>query len=781
MKISGRYSYLPLALGLIVTVAIPAGIGLSEPVLNQVLSTATITAAGRGNCPVLNIGFNFRIGYISHFPRNGSSELHIRVKLLDRIEAAQNIKVPRESVAAPAMAGVNIKAIDFEANGSGPMLSVYFAETVRYSVRQGSDFTTIAVRIAGDGASAKCLEGIAMQSPTLDNRDDRGTRNAGTPTEFGSSSIPPTVATGTSVDQLIIQAREAVTRKQYRLAIRILTKLTIKPSHKHSAEALELLGVVRERNGQFAHAKAEYKLYLKKYPNGKGAQRIRQRLAALATSEAKPKRKLRKVVNKHALPKDNQKVKDSEGGLAVVNSEILPDNTDRQAGEEKVQEDPSVYKKEFRGSISQFYYRNQAFTRLRELQSRRVITDDEVYQNSLITSLDMTGIAENNAFRFKWRVSGSHGMDMNQGMDINYRLSSLMAEVDMKEVGTFVRVGRQTRNAGGVYGRFDGGLVSLQKDKNSRLNFFVGSPVDSSRNQPYKHQRIFYGASVDFENLYNGWDVTFFGMEQRAEGFLDRRAIGMEFQRMDENTSIFGNIDYDIYFNRINSALVSGTYIFGDYSTFSASADYVHSPYLSLSNALIGQSVDSLSALEKIYPMATIEELTLDRTSESMSANIVYSWPINEMWQATVDGTVFHTSGKPASGGVAATPSPGTEYFTSAQVVGSGVFKTGDIVSATARYANAYSSNLYMLDAYWRVPYTKKMRLRPRLKVGYRDLKMANGSEIFIIPSIVTDYEITRDKSFEVELGGRWSNRNVPSLDENNTEAYIIAGYRYEF
>ena len=53
------------------------------------------------------------------------------------------------------------------------------------------------------------------------------------------------------------------------------------PNHDRHAEAQELLGLAREKNGQTAHAKAEYQRYLALYPDADGAARVRQRLAAL--------------------------------------------------------------------------------------------------------------------------------------------------------------------------------------------------------------------------------------------------------------------------------------------------------------------------------------------------------------------------------------------------------------------------------------------------------------------------------------------------------------------
>ncbi len=52
--------------------------------------------------------------------------------------------------------------------------------------------------------------------------------------------------------------RAAITAEDYDLAIRLLTRILNAPENSRSAEARELLGVVRERNEQFAQAEAEY-------------------------------------------------------------------------------------------------------------------------------------------------------------------------------------------------------------------------------------------------------------------------------------------------------------------------------------------------------------------------------------------------------------------------------------------------------------------------------------------------------------------------------------------
>ena len=62
------------------------------------------------------------------------------------------------------------------------------------------------------------------------------------------------------------KARIAIVGKKYEMAIRLYTKVIQSNNKLYQQEAQEYLGVARERNGQLAHAKAEYQIYLKNIP-----------------------------------------------------------------------------------------------------------------------------------------------------------------------------------------------------------------------------------------------------------------------------------------------------------------------------------------------------------------------------------------------------------------------------------------------------------------------------------------------------------------------------------
>ena len=98
--------------------------------------------------------------------------------------------------------------------------------------------------------------------------------------------------TDKQLDSLMQRAKTDFKKQDYSQAIRYLTAIISAGEHQYSSEALELLGLSRQRNGQNAHAAAIYKEYLEKYPEGDGTTRVSQRLTGLITSTQAPRDKI---------------------------------------------------------------------------------------------------------------------------------------------------------------------------------------------------------------------------------------------------------------------------------------------------------------------------------------------------------------------------------------------------------------------------------------------------------------------------------------------------------
>lgn len=185
--------------------------------------------------------------------------------------------------------------------------------------------------------------------------------------------------------------------------------------------------------------------------------------------------------------------------------------------------------------------------------------------------------------------------------------------------------------------------------------------------------------------------------------------------------------------------------------------------------------------LLKQRTQAEISQMALDRTATYTAANIGYSRPLNEKWQINADVTAAHIDGTIASYGVDATPSTGNEIYYSTQLIGSSIVWDGDMFIAGARMADRQDSNSYVLDFGTRFPLLKDWRVNPRLLMSYREGKATEFTEISVLPSILLNYYWTRDLSFELEVGSKWTRREQDSVRDTETELFFTAGFRYDF
>ena len=136
----------------------------AEPALDRVLSGVQV--ANGKNCTLLNIGFNLRVSYISHFPAGKGQELRIMLRPIDGQQAAAEILTRRESVRAPEIKRAAVRAIDFEAgNAAGPVLVVQFEKPVHFQVGQGGDFQSLVIAISGANPSPSCKAVFPSRGP----------------------------------------------------------------------------------------------------------------------------------------------------------------------------------------------------------------------------------------------------------------------------------------------------------------------------------------------------------------------------------------------------------------------------------------------------------------------------------------------------------------------------------------------------------------------------------------------------------------------------------------
>ena len=705
----------------------------AEPVTDRVLASAQVVTQNR--CAQLKISFNFRIRYAGHFPQAQGNELRIMVRAIDSAVAASEILTRRESLRAPDDKTAAIKTIEFDVDSAGgPALTVRFQRSVHFQVAQGPDFQSVVVAISRKKNSKSCRPEFPQVA-------------GGWVTEVHG---PP--AKRETAAALMDQARAALKKNKPKEAIRLLRKVLALPENKFSARARELTGLAHQRSGDLANAKADYEDYLARYPKGDGPDRVRQRLAAVLTATGDTSAK--KPAKRFRSRRD--KARDSGGTTWSVS-----------------------------GSASQFYIRDDSFRVLDDPSLPPNLNnnndDHDVHQNELLSSFDFVGTLKNNASKWKFRFSGTEEHSFSGDEDEVYSVAALYLDATILDWNAQGRVGRQTRNSGGVLGRFDGLLLSWRALPGFAVNLVGGSPVNRRKDQPFKEDKLFFGASVDIGPFFNGLDFSLFGIEQLDQDVIDRQAIGFEARYLTPSFSSLVTVDYDVHFGEFNAAVASASWTLEDKSTLHGGLEYRKSPFLLTSNALQGQPFTTLFDLLKERSLAEVEQLALDRTPSFRSLSFGYARPLTEHIQASADITVSETSGTVASGGVDAAPATGPEAFYAAQVIATDFFETNDQYIVGLRLADTDTSDLYVLDFNSRYPVSPELRVGPRLRVGYRIGNSIDLTEYTVLPSVLVDYNWTPDLSFEVELGANWTQTTQNNVREENTELFITAGFRYDF
>jgi hypothetical protein len=743
------------SLGVLASLA--AGVALPSPSFGQTVADRTLSDVrvdNAGGCTTLTVNFNIRVQVLSSFPESGGRELHVRLRPLDTGAANQL----RESLRTPSSVP-DLRSIEYEGdNASGPVLSLLFTHDMRFEVSAGSQPQSIVIKLAQPHAGPLC-----------DNAS---------PAVASTTSAPGTglasEADKIEVARLIAEAEVAIRDGNSDRAVQLLTNATAKPETADTARAIELLGLTRERKGQLAHAQAEYEGYLRRFPTGDGAERVRQRLAAITAA------------NPGVTP--NQELRAASGSTAS----------------------PADWTWSARGSFSQFYFRDQSTIKIPDAVSNGANTevDNSVNVNQLLTTADMTISGGNDRRQLQLRAAGSYNKNFGTSTTTTTKgnttfrsrpgagikaLTALYLDYSDKDLDGSVRLGRQTRNSAGVLGRFDGLLVGWQATPKVRINAVGGFPVLTSRQTFVLKDRWFYGASVDLGSKRSALQTTVYWFDQHARGgFIDRRSVGVEARVLKKRFNAYAIVDYDVKFSRLNLGLLTLNYNFPDNSNLSLTADYRQSPLLTTNNALIGQAdpvtfapIPDLQGLKPFFTDAQIYQLARDRTLVAKSATVSYSRPLTKKLQANLDFTLTDTGGTPASGGIEALPATGKEYYYGAQIVGSGMFWSNDIYILSGRYADSQRARTYTGDFNARIPVTDKVRISPRVRYGYRSDKLIDSTYSQLQPTLRLNYFPLQHSEVEIEFGGNFTRQTTNTaglVNKTSEKGWVLsAGYRIDF
>jgi hypothetical protein len=604
----------------------------------------------------------------------------------------------------------------------------------------------------------------------------------------GTASEADLRIAGASMDE----GRAALKRGNFREAATLFTKVLAFPENQYSAEAQELLGFARQRNGQVAEARGIYEDYLRRYPTGEGNDRVKQRLAGLVTQD-----------DKMAV------LRDAPGPVKA-----LPIGKFTKTNETTWS---------LTGAVSSFYIVDNAMTQARDTALAPNVNANAdtsmIQQNELFTTLDLLATWNSDSTSGKIRFSGGEehrfgGQVINAptGDQVD-QIGVAQASMDMvfKDLNLRTMVGRQTFNGDGVFGRFDGALFSWQALPFMKVDLIGGSPANSRYNLPFTAQRWFAGGGLDFGPLFGGMDASIYFNEERGRWLLDREAIGTDIKYSDPTKFVFLNVDYDLKFQQLNNFALTGSWTLANQSTLYGGLNYERVPFLSTWNVLLNSPFGTLYdflknqvAMGQPLTNDQLTQLALSETPVYQSVMLGYSYPISDKLTASVDATFANLSRSivplAALDPALVSLATGNEYYATAQLIWTNLFKQGDMYTAAFHYAQQTTDAQYELDFNTRYPITNDLMVSPRLRLGYSTyssgallypagtpttapplVATANITQYTVMPSILLDWNITPQLQFETEVGTQWTYSAQPGAKTNDYELFGTIGFRYTF
>lgn len=534
-----------------------------------------------------------------------------------------------------------------------------------------------------------------------------------------------------SARSLLEQGHQAMASGDSERAVQLFTKALSLAGPADRPRTLELLGLARERNGQRAHARAEYERYLEDYPDAEGAARVRQRLLALTTS----------------------------------GDEELPAPLEPAAPRPR----DSEIDYRARGSLAAHYSRAEFFVDR---------FPDRVYDSSQLSDVFLSGRATSPDWELEGTLAARQRFDLTQGeLGSDSRLDAVLLEFSQRGPGVWANLGRQ-RGRGGVLGRFDGGRLGYRPRDWLDVSLLGGFPLADYASDSLNTDRYQVGLVTDVLEIADLVDAELYGNFVSEEGLVYRAAVGGELRHLRPRYAAVAALDYDVHFASLNYAMLLADVQLSPAWSIDTHLEHRNSPFLTLGNALIGQPVDDLGQLRKSFSDAQLESLAKDRTARGSTLSLGSTWRLDERFELLGRVATSDLSGTGSSGGVVGTPGTGFEWSYYAQVSGFGILHPDGISTLALELYDGDRSTRYGVQLNGRYPLWRALRANPILRVQIQ--KQDVGDLLVVTPRLRLDYTLG---PFLLDLDFAWEvRRSLGSGVLPDEHGYLLyTGLRYDF
>jgi hypothetical protein len=543
----------------------------------------------------------------------------------------------------------------------------------------------------------------------------------------------------TQATQLMATAKSALDGKDIDGAITALNTLLDLPGNPLSREAQELVGFVRLRAGDNDRARKEFELFLKLYPNGPDADRVRQKLASLPAADLPPERRR---------------------AAATPPSTTISGSVSTRYSEFRFQDEEEA------AASGDFL-----------VASKRLDTNADLNLRYRDADRDVRFVFRNN-----------YSADLIDGDRSFNRLTAAYAEYKSFSLGTSVRLGRQPPSGGGAFKVFDGIQAGYSFLPKWRVNVVGGIPVD----QILESKTYFYGLSVDADALTPNLSGSLYAITDITDNFVDRRAFGTELRYFNGGLSASTLLDVDQVIGALNIATLQASWQLQSGTSFNFLFDYraQPSPIAALSNILFLPFADlnprdTLKEVIDEFGEDAVRDSVRDTTGTSTQFLLGATTPFSKNWQLGADVRLTNISAIDALDNDVVDfqeqTGTGNIYTVSTQLIGTNLYSRRDThvfslsVIASELFAGlalSYNNSSALGDSWL---------IEPSLRFFYQSNQDSSKSAT-VSPGLRVTYQLTQRLSLDADVNYDFQKSNdqdgIESIDKN---VFYILGGRFDF
>lgn len=365
--------------------------------------------------------------------------------------------------------------------------------------------------------------------------------------------------------------------------------------------------------------------------------------------------------------------------------------------------------------------------------------------------------------------------DTNLGAD-----SDTCAEPSAAGQRFSLQFGRGFATRSGVMGRFDGLLVDYRLSGGVILNAVAGRPVVAGQDPSDLRKQVF-GLSATTGKIAGAWDLNTYIAQQQNNGRMENRAVGGALRYLRSTHSLLVSLDYDMDERSLSTFMVSGAWKLQPATTLSATFDIRHSYMHTPQAGYLQQTMATTEGWKWALPMDRIKQLAGKRSTEVSTLGLGLSHAFSQRIKLSGDFAVLDVWRDAAPGDPNAIAVQSNEYFYRLKLSGRDLVLSGDSGTLDLRHSVTQSARISSASLDTRYAINRLWQIRPQLRTDYRDNERDSSIQWVTSPLVKMEYRWHKQYGIDIEAGGEWSTRKLPTDDQVRSSYFLTLGYRANF